>query len=62
MITGIYDNWHFWQTPDNRFLLSDETTKKLRAFDDIDNCITWLYLNSHAHCARHLNAIKHGKA
>jgi hypothetical protein len=43
--------WHVWQGVSS-VLLSDENTKTLRAFKDIDACINWLYLYSDKEAAR----------
>lgn len=55
-MTHIHGNWHFWTG--TQFMASDESTKTLRAFTDIDDCINWLFLNGHKDAARSLNAAK----
>jgi hypothetical protein len=57
MFTFIFDYWHFWES-NSKYLLSDESTKKLRQFNDIDAAITWLYVNDYKLAARALNKAK----
>lgn len=54
-ITG---KWHAWDTH-NGVMLSDEGSKTLRHFTDIDQCVNWLYLNGDKPAAREIN--KHWK-
>lgn len=56
MTHGTSDHWHFWQ--DSQFMLSDESTKELRAFNAIDDCVNWLWLNGEKQAARAVNALK----
>lgn len=56
MKTGfIFNHWHAWQGAAG-ILLSDESTKKLREFPDVDACINWLFLSGDRPAARALNA------
>lgn len=50
-----FGDWHAWEGV-AQIMLSDESVKKLRAFDSTDDCINWLYLNGHKDAARALNA------
>jgi len=59
MIPFIHGKWHAWQLPANAVMLSDEEAKKLRQFDNVDECINWLYLEGEKETARKLN--KHVK-
>ena len=52
----IFGKWHAWQAVN--FLLSDEETKTLRGFPDIDYCVNWLWLNGEKEAARELNKEK----
>lgn len=54
----IAGNWHAWDSVGG-ISLSDENTKTLRHFQDIDQCVNWLYLNGHKDAARAVN--KHWK-
>lgn len=61
MATGlnfIHGKWHAWSGEGSRILLSDEDAKRLRSFDDLDECITWLYMHGEKDAARALNAHK----
>lgn len=53
---GTYGNWHWWQGA--QFMLSDESTKELRAFESIDDCVNWLWLNGFRDAARAINGSK----
>lgn len=55
----IYQNWHAWAS-NGRVMLSDESTKQLRDFADVDGAVNALYLEGHKEAARALNA--HAKA
>lgn len=55
----IFGKWHAWQGA--TFLLSDEETKTLRSFLDIDYCVNWLWLNGEKEAARELNKCKEAK-
>jgi len=57
MFTHIFHDWHFWQG--TQFMCSEENAKRLYAFDNIDACINWLFLNGHKDAARSLNKAKH---
>jgi hypothetical protein len=59
MIPFIKGKWHVWQLPAERVMLSDEEAKKLRQFDNVDECINWLFLEGEKEAARALN--KHAK-
>jgi len=53
-------DWHAWVAVNGRnILLSDEATKSLRQFTDVDATVNWLFLNDHKDVARALN--KHAK-
>lgn len=52
----IFEHWHFWTG--TQFMASDEWSKQLLAFDDIDACINWLFVSGHRRAARSLNAAK----
>lgn len=56
MASGTNGNWHFWQG--SQFMLSNETTKELRAFDSIDDCVNWLWLSGERDAARAVNRLK----
>lgn len=55
MFTTIYKHWHIWQTDRNKFLVSNEETKKLTEFSTIDGAINFLYFNGNIEAARALN-------
>ena len=55
----IFGKWHAWQGA--TYLLSDEETKTLRSFPDIDHCVNWLWLNGEKEAARELNKCKGAK-
>jgi hypothetical protein len=55
-VNFIFGKWHAWQMA--TFLLSDESTKTLRSFPDVDRCINWLFLNGEKDAARALNEAK----
>ena len=55
-INFIFEHWHGWQMAN--FMLSDERTKTLRSFPDIDHCINFLWLNGDKEAARVLNKLK----
>lgn len=57
----IFQNWHAWPGQSG-LLLSDENTKELRQFPDVDQCINWLFLKGHKAAARALNAHAKGAA
>jgi hypothetical protein len=59
MVPFIFGKWHAWQLPFEYVMLSDEEAKKLRQFDNVDECINWLYLEGEKDAARALN--KHVK-
>ena len=42
MLSLIYGKWHMWQAAN--FLISDEETKTLHSFADVDTVINWLWL------------------
>ena len=44
MKTAVFEDWHVWEGT-NGVLMSDERTKTLRQFSNIDVCVNWLYLN-----------------
>ena len=52
-----HGKWHAWASV-NGVMLSDENTKTLREFPNVDNCINWLFLNGHSDTARALNKHK----
>lgn len=54
----IFEHWHGWQM--TNFMLSDERTKTLRSFSDIDHCVNFLWLNGDKEAARALNKLKQG--
>ena len=49
----IFGKWYAWQG--TTFLLSDEETKTLHSFRNIDDCVNWLWLNGEKEAARELN-------
>lgn len=53
----IFDQWHAWQGA-SKVMLSNETAKKLYAFDTLDAAINWLYVNGAKTAARALSAHK----
>lgn len=57
---GIYENWHLWTGTNNKILLSDESTKTLKSFDDIDQAINYLFLSGNKEAARYFNKMKKG--
>lgn len=54
----IFGNWHAWQSTNQHqsIMLSDESTKSLLSFKDVDACINWLWNNGDCEVARQLNA------
>jgi hypothetical protein len=56
MLALEHGHYHAWQGVG--FLLSDERTKTLRSFPDIDHCINWLFMNGAKDTARKLNQLK----
>lgn len=56
----IFEKWHAWTCTPFKVLLSDEDTKTLREFADIDACVNWLWVYAGKPVARALNA--HWKA
>lgn len=56
MFTHIHGDWHFWQG--TQFMASDEATKTLMAFDNVNECINWLFTHGHKQTARSLNDAK----
>lgn len=60
MFTFIHGDWHLW-TGTRGYLLSDESKKKLRSFEAIDDAIDFLYYEAKDKpAARALNAAKAG--
>ena len=57
MISFIHGDWHGWQS-NGQFLLSDESAKRLRYFANVDDAITWLFMNGAKEAARALNKAK----
>ena len=57
MTPFIFEDWHAWQGVAG-ILLSNENTKELRGFTNVDACINWLFLNDEKPAARALNAHK----
>ena len=55
MFRAIIGEWHFWIG--SEFMVSDERTKTLRAFENLDACVNWLFLNGHKAVARELNKL-----
>ncbi|MDX9668731.1 hypothetical protein [Pseudomonas sp. P8_250] len=55
----ISGHWHAWQGT-AKVMLSDESSKELREFDSVDDCVNWLFMNEQKDAARALNA--HTKA
>lgn len=51
----IHGDWHAWQGT-AAVMLSDESTKRLMEFPDVDSCINWLFVNGQRPAARALNA------
>ncbi len=56
----VFEKWHAWTNERGVILLSDEDTKQLREFADIDQCVNWLWVYASKPVARALNA--HWKA
>jgi hypothetical protein len=52
----IFNNWHLWRG--NGFMLSNENTKELRQFNNVDEAINYLYLNGEKEAARYFNKNK----
>lgn len=50
--------WHAWQGT-SKVMLSDESVKKIREFETMDDCINWLYVNGFKDVAKSLH--KHVK-
>lgn len=55
MFTFIHKHWHIWQASRNKFIVSNEDTKKLTEFSTIDGAINFLYFNDNIEAARALN-------
>lgn len=53
----IFDNWHTWES-NGKQLLSNEVTKELSYFSNIDMVINWLMLNGFRDAAKHFNSHK----
>lgn len=53
----IFQHWHAWQGA-GAVMLSNEDTKELHDFPNVDACINWLFINGHKEAARALNAHK----
>jgi hypothetical protein len=53
MTPCIIGNWHFWQG--SQFMASDESAKRLHAFDNPDSCINFLFLSDQKDVARKLH-------
>ena len=51
VITG---KWHVWMV-DKGVLLSNEETKQLRDFKDVDSVVNWLYIYGEKESARVVN-------
>jgi hypothetical protein len=49
-----FGKWHAWEGVSG-ILLSNEATKRLLRFGDVDACINWLFLNGEQATARKLN-------
>ena len=50
----IHADWHIWESPaSGEILVSDESTKKLRAFRNTDEAINFLYLDAKDRPARY---------
>lgn len=60
MFSFICGQWHVWES-NNKILLSNEDTKQLREFSNIDDTITWLYVNDYKPAARALHKAKGNK-
>jgi len=58
IIMFIFGKWHGWQAAN--YMLSDEETKQLREFPDVDSCVNWLFINGEKEAARALNKTKGG--
>lgn len=56
----IFGDWHVWIGTDNRIMCSDERTKTLKDFTDIDACVNYLFVYANKSAARDLWA--HWKA
>lgn len=54
MKTAVFEDWHVWEGT-NGVLMSDERTKTLRQFSNIDVCVNWLYLNDKKAAASAIN-------
>lgn len=54
MKNTTFEDWHIWEGT-NSVLMSDERTKTLRQFSNIDSCINWLYLHDQKEAARAIN-------
>lgn len=52
--TAIHGDWHIWKGH-CAWLVSDEATKSLKSFMDLDEAINWLYLRGHKEAARYFN-------
>lgn len=51
----ISGHWHAWQGT-AKVMLSDESTKELREFATVDDCINWLFSSGNKEASRALNA------
>ena len=51
----IAGKWHVWFATKG-VLLSDEETKKLREFKDVDSVVNWLYIYGEKEAARIVNS------
>ena len=49
-----YKNWHAW-TGTTGIMLSNEDSKQLQQFSNIDDVINWLFLNGEREAARYFN-------
>jgi hypothetical protein len=52
-----FKNWHVWSGTVG-VLLSNENTKHLQQFNNIDDVINWLFLNDEREAARYFNSMK----
>lgn len=51
----IYENWHCWES-NGKTLLSNEFTKTLYSFWNVNEAINWLFVSGRKPAARALNA------
>lgn len=54
MKTAAFKHWHVWEGTKG-VIMSDERTKTLRQFSNIDDCVNWLYLHDQKDTARAIN-------